>query len=144
MKTKTKLTATLDTWSKAIGVDERTLKIRLTKAGVKVEPFGQLTARQIIKAMTGEKDAAVIRKLTAEAEKTEMQNKIRDGQLIELATADRELWFNLYLPFKQALEAMPNEVSPLCVSPDAARAALTQHLENIKSKILLKHQQEKP
>ena len=126
----------------AFGVAKETLRRALARAEIKTGDGATFTIRQCHNALAGDVRGERTRLLRAKADEQELKNKIRDGQLVKIATAERILWFNLYLPFKQALQAMPDEVSPLCVSPDAARAAIVAHVEKMKTQIHKPNQQD--
>ena len=127
---------TLNAWAKAIAVQERTLAIRLTKAGFKNN--GLISAKEIIDAMCGEKDASIIRLNDAKAKQLEQKEKIRDEVLVELPVAERELWGNLLGPLKQEMDAMPDKLAPLVnpESPASAKKLLFEWTENTKKKLI--------
>jgi hypothetical protein len=83
MKRQNQLTGTLNAWSKAIGVETKTLTIRLTKSGVTVEPFKHLTARQVFCAMIGAKEDLEIQRLAAQNEKLCRENAIANRQIFK-------------------------------------------------------------
>ncbi len=123
------------TGSREFGVAEETLARALRKAGLKTGKGKTYATLEIHTVLAGDVRGERTRLLRAKADEQELKNKVRDGELITRDVAERELWFNLYLPLLQSLQAMPDEISPRCVSPDAARVAMIQHIEKIKSQI---------
>lgn len=128
----------MSAWCRAIGAGEKTLSIKLTKAGHRVPAQGLISAKQIIDAMCGEKDAAVVRNLDAKTRQLEQKEKLKDGTLVEIPTAERILWNELLGPLKQELDAMPQKIAPM-VNPDdspSAQKALFNWVEDTKKKLL--------
>ena len=52
---------TMDAWCKATGIHNHTLAIKLTKSGHRIESGQLISAKQIVDAIGGEKDAAMTR-----------------------------------------------------------------------------------
>ena len=128
---------TINAWSKALGISERTLAIKLTKSGHSIRGR-EVSAKQILDALTGEKDASLIRLNDAKSTALEQKQKIKDGLLVELPTAERILWAELLGPLKQELDAMPQKLAPM-VNPDSAQSAqkiLFAWVEDTKKKLL--------
>ena len=122
-------------WSKALVMHHDTLRGKLDKSGV---PKSDLyTARQIFQALHGEKDASVIRNNNAKAEQLEKENRVRDGELVEIPKAERMLWLELLFPLKQEIDLMPEKLSPLLTGDDAGRVTvLRDWWEETKRKLL--------
>ena len=124
-------------WCKAIGIQEKTLAIKLTKAGHNVGK-GKITAKQIVDAVAGEKDAAMVRNLDAKTRAIEQKEKMKDGTLVEIPTAERILWAQLLGPLKQEMDAMPQKLAIL-INPDnpsSAQAILFNWAEDTKRKMM--------
>jgi hypothetical protein len=114
-----------------------TLTRGLRANGHEVAKGNAFTTLQIHSALAGDLKFERVRRERAQADKLEMQNKIRDGQLVELPVAERELYFNLWLPIKQQLDLMPEQLAALCnpESPETARLVIFTHVEQIKSQM---------
>lgn len=133
-----KISFSLNAWCRAIGIQEKTLAIRLTKAGTKINAYGEITARQIIDAMCGGKDESIIRLNNSKAEAIEQKQRVKNGELVDLPVAERVLWAELLFPLKQELDLMPSKLAPL-VSPDNPKAAqklIFEEVEKIKNKLM--------
>ena len=115
-------------WSKALVMHHETLAGKLSKAGVdKSETY---TARQIFTALHGEKDASIIRQNNAKAEQLEKENRMRDGELVELPAAERIIWSELLMPLKQEMDLMPNRIGLLLGGE--SEKILLDWVENVK------------
>ena len=137
MKRKIELTATVDRWAKAIGIQHRTLQIKLTKAGIMVEPHGLLSARQVFTAMQGDGAAERTRLVTAKADAQEMENRRRDGELVEIAVANRMMWGDILMPLRTELDMVGENLAAL-VNPDNVELAtkfLIKWAEQVKQNI---------
>lgn len=134
---KSQLTATLFAWQTELCMDGDTLRRKLAKAEIKHEPRGLIRAREIIKALVGGKDEALIRKATAEAIAIERENKVADGLLVELPVAEKAIWQALLMPLKQELELMPEKLAALVSpeNPEGAQQILQDWVEQIKKQI---------
>jgi len=129
---------TMNAWCKAIGLQEKTLAIRLTKAGHKIESGQLISAKQIVDAIGGEKDAAMTRLTDERTLALEQKRKLKDSTLVEVPTAERILWAELLGPLKQELDAMPQKLAQL-VNPDNtpfAQKTLLDWVEDTKRKLL--------
>jgi phage terminase Nu1 subunit (DNA packaging protein) len=132
-----KVNWTLTNGAAEFSVSPDTLARGLKANGLSVGKGQTFSTKQIAAAIYGDLKVERVRLARARSEKLEMENKIRSGELVNLPVAERELWFNLYLPFKQALEVLPDQLAPLVnpENPKMARSALAAHVEKIKSQI---------
>jgi len=123
----------LNAWSKALGLDEKTLASRLSKAGL--PNGGQIPARDVVAALAGSKDATVIRLNTARAERLELENRVRDAELINIPSAERLFWQELLFPLKQELDMMAEKLAPLLTGDESERlTVLRDWWETVKSR----------
>ena len=125
---------TLNAWAMALGIEPKTLAKKLTQSSLPNE--GQLCARDVFTALSGEKDASIIRLNNAKADELEQDRKVRDKELVEIPTAERLLWLELLGPLKQEMDLMPEKLAPM-LSEDSQRVAvLREWVEETKRKIL--------
>ncbi len=123
MSARITIAFSVSAWSRALGVDFKTLSTRLSKAGLPNR--GQIPAQFVFTAMFGKRDASIIRLNNARAEAIEQKNKVVGGQLVELPAVDREFWQTWLWPVRQEVETMPAKLAPLLGGEEAQRV-LTQ------------------
>lgn len=144
-KNTTAITGTIQAWSIALNLDPSTIKRKLTVAEIKFEAGSPISALHIFKALTeeSEKDKAMTRKLNAEAQARERDNRKEDGELFELPAIERKLWTDLLQPLQQELNQMPNGLAGLCnpQEPEVPKKVLTQWVE--KTKLIIKGKETK-
>lgn len=119
------------------GWARETLVRRLRENGVKVEAYEDIDAADILKAICGDKDAAMTRKLNADADSKERDNRKKAGELFELPAIEKMIWTDYMQPLRLDLEQMPKIYSGLCnpQEPEVAEKVLTQFVERLKLKI---------
>lgn len=140
MKNRPKIELTLFGWQDELGIEVKTIRSRLIKAGVEIIPHQKLSAYTVLTALSskGEKDEALTRKAMAEAESIERENKKEDGLLIDLPEADKAIWSRVLSPLRTELETMPDRLAGL-VNPDEqerAHGILQDWVEQTKKQIL--------
>lgn len=133
---KGQISATLFHWAENLGIDSTTLKRRLNEQSINYEP-SSLSAQQVFKAMYGDKEAAMTKKLLAESAKVERENRVADGELLEMPVIEKKLWVDLLSPLRLALEQMPEQMAGMCnpESPDVAKGVLRRFVEDLKLKL---------
>lgn len=136
-KDNPQITASLSSWATNLGVNREALKRRLNEHGIVYGDATQLTAAQIFKAMVGDKDAAMTKKLLAEASERERKNREAEGELFELPAIEKKLWNDLLQPLRQSLEQAPEQLAGLCnpADPDVAKTVLRRFVEDLKLKL---------
>lgn len=124
----------LTAWAANVGLDRTTLRNRLGKAGITIAADEPIKALDVYRATTGDKDAAMTRKLTAEAEEKERDNRVAAGELLDASEIEKKLWQNLLQPLRTMLEQQANECAANCnpQNPEVAKAVLLQWLERAK------------
>ena len=128
----------IDAWSKATGIHTATLSKKLTKAGHRIESKQLVSAKQIVDAIGGEKDAAMVRLADERTLALEQKRKLRDESLVEIPTADRVLWAELLGPLMQEMDGMPQKLAQL-INPDNvafAQTTLFNWVEDTKRKMM--------
>jgi len=135
-KAKKQISSTLFDWSMNLGIDSTTLKRRLNEQSIDYDP-ASLSAQQVFKAMYGDKEAAMTKKLLAESAKVERENRVADGELLELPAIEKKLWVDLLAPLRLQLEQLPEQLAGICnpESPDVAKGALRNFVEDVKLKL---------
>ena len=123
---------TISAWSKAIGVSESTLEVKLTKEGLPNK--GLIRARDIISAMAGERDASIIELNREKTAALALARRKEEGELIDLPTVERLIWQELLGPLKQEMDLMPAKLAPL-LGDDPVKV-LTEWVEETKRKLL--------
>lgn len=131
------ISATLTAWSASLGLDRTTLRNRLGKAGIEIKPDEPIIAQHIYAAITGDKDAAMTRKLTAEAESKERENREKAGELLDSAAIEKKLWSDFLAGLKAEVEQLPRTYATLCnpQDPETARKMLEQWVEKVKAQL---------
>lgn len=131
------ISATLTAWAASLGLDRLTLRNRLGKAGIEIKPDEPIIAQHIYAAITGDKEMAMTRKLTAEAEAQERENRVEAGELLDAAAIEKKLWNELLQPLRTVLDQQANECAANCnpQNPEVARAVLNQWWERAKLSI---------
>lgn len=137
MRKANPLTGTVSAWSKALGIEPKTISQRLTKSGIKLIPQGSYTAKQIFAALNTDRDEARTRKLRAEAALAELELKQLDATLITIAEAEKRLYAGLLLPLANELNYLPEKVAALCNPSDVSLAhkVLTDWAELTKKQL---------
>jgi hypothetical protein len=122
----------------AFGVAKETLRRALARAEVKTGDGATFTIRQCHNALAGDVRGERARLLRAQADKQETGNRIRDGALVELPTAERILWAQLIGPLKQEMDAMPQKLAPLInpENPTSAQKMLFDWVDDTKRKMM--------
>jgi hypothetical protein len=115
------IVATLTAWSESYGMDEQTLKRKLTKSGYVVKLREDISAKVVLNAIMGDKAEAEVRLKLAQAIDQERKNKIADGEMIPLAEnlawQDRTL-----MPIRQRLLSLSGAMAHLCNPTDPKHA----------------------
>lgn len=127
MKPLKQFTGTIHAWSRALGIEPKTLTQRLTKAEIHTTPGAEITARQVMKAMTGDDRAEKTALIRAKRIAQETENREREGELVEMAVAEKAIWHDTVLPLKREIETMPDSVCALVnpENPALAHSVLT-------------------
>ena len=60
----------------------------------------------------------------------EKENRMRDGELVELPAAERIIWSELLMPLKQEMDLMPNRIGLLLGGE--SEKILLDWVENVK------------
>ena len=117
--------ATINQWAESLAMEPRTLGRRLSRAGITVKPRQQLTATDIFKALTSDKEAAQARESNARADLLEMEKAEKEKRTIDVAEMEKVLR-DIHLPIRQRFLALPSEACHLCnpTDPMFAHAAL--------------------
>ena len=123
---------TISAWSKAIGVSESTLEVKLTKEGLPNK--GLIRARDIISAMAGERDASIIELNREKTAALALARRKEEGELIDVPTVERLIWQELLGPLKQEMDLMPAKLAPL-LGDDPVKV-LTEWVEETKRKLV--------
>lgn len=126
----------LTAWAKALGMSRDTIHKRLNKSGIQFESDVPITAMDIWTALSvdSEKDAAMTRKLNAEAEARERENEKESGNLVSVPEMERLLWSRIYLPLKVELEQMPERLGTLLNLDPSGISKLRDWVEEVKSR----------
>jgi hypothetical protein len=112
MPPKTAISGTVTAWSKAVGIDRQQLQRALSRNGVGFGERELIQAADIFKAITGDKETAMTRKILAEAEEKERANRIAVGELIAVEDAAANS-IKVVGALVQDLDAMPSLVPGL-------------------------------
>lgn len=118
--------ATLHAWAESVGVTRETLKRALSNAGIAREK--EITAQEIITALTGDKEAAMTRKLNAEAEAKERENRLAAGEIVTIEEAE-SLYGKKIGALVQQLDSLPALIPGLTL---AQRGVLVAKIEECK------------
>jgi phage terminase Nu1 subunit (DNA packaging protein) len=102
--------ATLQAWATALGMEHRTLSVRMVKAGFQTPKHALIPAGQVYVALLGDKDAERIRLLKAQAEAQEFKNRETSGRLIDVDVLKQwcAQWFG---GVRAAIDAAPDTIS---------------------------------
>ena len=132
------LAFTVNAWAGAIGCDPKSIVRRLAKQRIPYESGGLITAHDLIKCFTGDKEAAMVEKLQAETDRIHREELEAQGELVRLPVMEEKIWQRLLMPLRQELELMPEKVSALANpnNPSAALGALRAWVEEIKRTLL--------
>jgi hypothetical protein len=103
------ISATLHQWVASLGIDRETLERALGKSGVIVVARKPVAASDIFRAITGDKEAAMTRKLNAEAEAKERENRMASGEIVTVEEA-AALYGRKIAALVQRLESLPSLV----------------------------------
>jgi len=117
----------LHAWATSLGITRETIQRALSAAGIKYSG-GKIAARDVFTALTGDKEAAMTRKLNAEAEAKERENRIAEGDTIPMEEAVA-IYGKKIFALVQQLDAIPALVPGLSL---AQRGVLVSKLESIK------------
>jgi hypothetical protein len=120
---------TLYEWAKCLRTTRETLGKKLESNGVRLTPKQKIPALDIFNAITGDKEAAMTRKLMAEAEEKERDNRIAAGEIITVEEA-AALYGKKVSALVQNLEALSASVPGLTFEQ---RQILNQHIEMCKT-----------
>jgi len=128
------ISATMTRWAVNLGMHRDALKRRLVESGI---PFGdatELTAADVFKACYGDKERSITRLNLAKAEEQERENKVAEGQLLELPQIEKKLWVDLLSPLRLLIEQMPESLAGMCnpESPEVAKNVLRTWTESTK------------
>jgi hypothetical protein len=124
-------------WAVALGIHRDALKRRLFEAGIKFEAREDLTAKEVFDSFTGDKDKAMARKLNADADARERDNRKEAGELFELPAIEKKLWMDFLQPARLLGEQMAEQIAGLCnpQEPDTAKKVLHQWWEKFKTSL---------
>ena len=122
--------STIHGWSEAIGIARETLVNALVKGGNNLQPGEKIPARMVFDAITGNKEAAATRKLLAEAEAQERENRMENGEIVTVEQA-AEIYGRLVSALVQDLDSIPAMLPGLTFEQ---RQILTALIEGCKSK----------
>lgn len=114
------------------GIDDETLKRRLTQAGVKLEKGATYTTRQISDAVVGSLQREKIRLTSADADLKERDRFERDGILIRVDDA-KKLIADALGPIRSSLVSWPMALASRCNpgDPELARVVLAEAVKNL-------------
>lgn len=124
----------LQAWATALGVERRTLEVRIVKAGFRVpKKTGTLSAARVFHSMLGEADVEKRRLAAAQATKIERENAAAAGELVAMVEVEKLLTELVVLPLRQALLAAPTTLDTLCnpADPEMARRAIQQWVDEV-------------
>ena len=119
MSARVTIEFTVSAWSRALGVDFKTLSARLFNAGL--PNTGKIPAHFVFTAMFGKRDASRIRLLNLQADKLERENKVRAGELVDLPTVETQFWNDWLWPVRTQVEMMPEQLAPLLGGDEAQK-----------------------
>lgn len=133
MKSKPKLSATVDAWAKALGIQNRTLKVRLTKAGIKTPAGAQITAREIFRALTDDAGAERTALVKAKRIAQEFENRRMAGELVQIEISDKRVWQDILMPLKSELDLIGDKLAGLVnpENPAMAHRVLSEWSEQV-------------
>jgi hypothetical protein len=121
-------------------ISEATLRKYLVSAGHEISKSdrgkaGQkFTTLQIHKALSGDKNAAMTRKLQAEADEQERENRVANGELIHIDEA-AQVYGRKLQAMCQALDAMGAQLDSRLAAettPAGCRKMVNEYIEQIK------------
>ena len=121
------ITGTITAWALSIGITRETLVRALVAAGMNSKPK-KLSAREVFNALTGDKEAAMTRKLNAEAEAKERENRIAAGEVIDVESAS-QIYGKKIAALVQNLDAMPAMIPGLTLNQ---RTEMVSRIERVK------------
>lgn len=123
--------ATLNAWAVNLGMEPRTLETRLRKADVELERFQELSARDVIRALMGDKEAETIRNLKADADRKEREEQEARGELVKWPEVEERITKTMILPLRQWIVTLPTTLDTRCNprEPAIARVALNQAVD---------------
>jgi hypothetical protein len=107
------------------GASRETITRGLRTNGVEVEAGKEFTTRQIFTALAGDLKFERCRRERAQALKIELENKVTEGRLLDVAAIEKRLWTDFLQPLRGELLNLPSQISPLCHDPSSTQAALT-------------------
>lgn len=119
---------TLYEWSREIGKSRETIARALEQNGVKITPKSKIRGRDVFRAETGDKEAAMTRKLIAEAEEKERENRKAEGEILTVEEADAALG-QIVTALTQGLDSLPALIPGLT---GEQRQKLVAEIEKIK------------
>lgn len=117
------ISASLQAWATALGMERRTLESRLTRAEYQApKQGGKIPARVIYVALVGDKEAEQVRALKLDNEERERNAKRETGELFPLA--DLEAWLSQHylVPMSNVFAGMAAAIDTRCNSQDPAQA----------------------
>ena len=124
------ITGTIHEWANSIGIARETLETALSRAGIVTQPREQVPASSVFKSMTGDRDAAMTRKLNAEAESKERENRMEAGETITVESA-LEIYGKMVAALVQDLDSIVPLVPGLSLEQ---RQIATELIEKCKAK----------
>ncbi len=103
--------ATLQEWATSLGIERRTLEVKLVKNGIEFEKRSRsLTAKQVLDAMIGDFNAEKLRLTSAQAMAVEMENAEKAEVLNKRVDVERIVWEECLSPLRDQLIGYPNTV----------------------------------
>jgi hypothetical protein len=115
-------------WSNSLGIDRKTLTQSLSRSGRHVADSEKISARDVFKAITGDKEAAMTRKLLAEAEEKERNNRIAEGEIVTVEEA-AQMYSGKIAALVQKMDSIPAIVPGLSLEQ---RQVLMREIEDCK------------
>lgn len=132
---------TLTEWANMTGRDQKTIRSAFRKIDYFPKSGERIPFKRIEEALFGEEHSLKIQSMRLANEKAERDAQVEKEELVQLADVMDLITATVTIPLSGAMAALPAEVSPICVSPETARVALTNWVENkvkplLRSKLL--------
>lgn len=119
------------------GVSRETVTRGLRANNTTVKAGEEFTTKQIFAALAGDFKYERTRRERAEADKTERENRVANGELLDRAAIEKKVWTDMLAPIRQEMLNLPGQVATLCnpADPETARKVLDAHIFGILQKI---------
>jgi len=121
---------TLAEFSEEIGKDPKTVKRKLSEAGIDYEKRGKVRLRDLVAACFGDEYQQSVRNKTLDADLKQIEKDKETGRLLDPATVQEQIDAT-FGPIRQAILQAQAELPPRCNPQDhqTARRAIDQWVE---------------